>query len=344
MKKCQELGITILADLLHFGLPDWLHADNPTKPYFQNSDVPQYFAQYVREFTLYPHITYFTPVNEPNVTAILSVKVGYWNEQLKSDWRNDKEYLRAAVNISKAAVLAREEIEKVWKEEHREGEPIFVQNESFERTVAEEGSGREEEAYHVTRCRFVCLDLIFGYIDMHDYLVDQGIFDDEYEWFMENGKITNTLLGFDYYDWCHQLLKANDEFFPLVPFLPEKFINYPYPMDELVIKFWDRYQIPLLHTETNAWPEVAIEKCTLVYNILSQLRKNGYPILGMSWFGDELQVGWQWILSGPYAFDETPVGLFYKGRKQPVADLVMKYTQQGLALLIDDLECNNDLY
>jgi beta-glucosidase/6-phospho-beta-glucosidase/beta-galactosidase len=39
----KELGITPIADLCHFGVPDWLEN-------FQNPDFPRFFAEYARAF------------------------------------------------------------------------------------------------------------------------------------------------------------------------------------------------------------------------------------------------------------------------------------------------------
>src|SRR3989344_364875 len=37
--KCEELGINVVADLLHFGLPEWMHA-NQEGLFFQNPSFP----------------------------------------------------------------------------------------------------------------------------------------------------------------------------------------------------------------------------------------------------------------------------------------------------------------
>src|SRR4051812_42763835 len=72
-------GIEPVLDLCHFGLPDWLGD-------FQNTDFPAYFAEYAAACAArYPHVRYWTPVNEMLITALFSARYGWWNERLTSD-------------------------------------------------------------------------------------------------------------------------------------------------------------------------------------------------------------------------------------------------------------------
>ena len=56
--EMSRLGITPIADLCHFGVPDWVGD-------FQNPDWPKLFAEYARAFAeRYPWVRLYTPVNE----------------------------------------------------------------------------------------------------------------------------------------------------------------------------------------------------------------------------------------------------------------------------------------
>jgi beta-glucosidase/6-phospho-beta-glucosidase/beta-galactosidase len=75
----REMQITPIADLCHFGVPDWLSN-------FQNPDFPKYFAEYAKAFaSRYPWVRLFTPVNEIRIAATFSAQFGWWNERLSSD-------------------------------------------------------------------------------------------------------------------------------------------------------------------------------------------------------------------------------------------------------------------
>jgi len=56
--KLRRLGIDPVADLCHFGVPEWVGN-------FQNPDFPALFQDYARAFAArYPWIRLYTPVNE----------------------------------------------------------------------------------------------------------------------------------------------------------------------------------------------------------------------------------------------------------------------------------------
>lgn len=324
VKTCDELGINLVADLLHFGLPDWMH-ENHDMPYFQNPLWPTEFAKYAAAFAKhYPTIQFYTPVNEPFVTAFLSAKAGIWNEQRASHWQDDHDFVRAAANIAKAVILARKAIDHVWLEENRPDEPIYIQNESFELAIPVPGSGREAEANRFNLRRFTLLDLMLGHRDqtMARYLMNQGLSAAEYEWFMDHGNVKRTILGIDHYPWCIHEYQAEATV--------DHDVTKPYRLLQLIDEYWERYPLPLIHTEINAQPDNAVAMLQQTYDVLARLRGEGYPILGMAWYGDELQVGWQAALRGPAAYDEYPVGLFYKGEKQPVAELYAELAAKGL--------------
>jgi beta-glucosidase/6-phospho-beta-glucosidase/beta-galactosidase len=68
-----------IADLCHFGVPDWIGN-------FQNPDFPSLFAEYAAAFSArYEWIQLYTPVNEMYICAVFSALFGWWNEQLTSD-------------------------------------------------------------------------------------------------------------------------------------------------------------------------------------------------------------------------------------------------------------------
>lgn len=322
IKKCDELGINVMIDLLHFGLPDWMHKNNPQEPYFQNPKFPYLFAEYARVFTkFFPQVKYFTIVNEPFVTARNSGLYGGWNEQ-KSGELN---FVKAVANIAKAEILAKEAIEKVWIDEKRAGEPIFFQNDSFEKSIAGAGSSNKETVDQFNNFyRFATLDLMLGHRDkfVEMNLLKNGLSKKDYEWFMEHGNTKGIVLGIDHYPWCiHEVT--------------DKGVVNQEPKDEyqlaaIVKEYWERYPLPLLHMEVNAVAEHAEDICQKTYKEMLLLARQGYPILGMSWFGDDLQVGWQVGLRGSAAYDEYRVGLFYKGKKEPIADIFMNYSLKGL--------------
>jgi len=137
---------------------------------------------------------------------------------------------------------------------------------------------------------------------------------------MEHGKTTGTILGIDHYPWCVYHLGTSTDI-TLDPL-------ESYQLYELAKVYWSRYKLPLLHTEINALPELAVKLCKKTYDILTRLSEEGYPIVGMGWYGDEYQVGWQSLLR---SYEEYPVGLHYRGQIQPVALVFKQLQEQGLS-------------
>src|SRR5207249_3598728 len=168
----KEMGITPIADLCHFGVPDWIGG-------FQNPDWPKLFAEYAQAFARrYPWVRLFTPVNEIFVAAMFSAGLGWWNERLKGD----RSLLTALKHLCQANTMAMCAILEV------QPEAMFIQSESSEYFHAD-GPAAQNLAYFMNERRFLALDLTYGYpisVTMYHYLLDNGITREEYEWFGKN--------------------------------------------------------------------------------------------------------------------------------------------------------------
>jgi hypothetical protein len=326
VEACSRLGLHIIADLVHFGLPDWLHAGTPSHAYWQNPSMPEQVATYAEALVRrYPDVRCFTPVNEPFVTAWMSARLGVWNEQISRPWTDDHAFVRAAANAARAMIVIRQAIRRAWRETQRPGAPVFVQNESFEEAIAGPGSGRLEEVRRFNLARFVALDLAFGHDDpqLRDYVLGEGLPAEEYAWFMEQGDTEGVLLGIDHYPACVHTYERDR--------IVHHDASSPSHLVPLVRLYADRYGMAdrLVHTEVNGPPGNATMLCQRTYDELVALRSLGYRIGGMTWYGDEVQIGWQDLLTGPNAHAEYPVGLFHHGHAQPVARLFRTLARRG---------------
>lgn len=181
-----RLGITPIADLCHFGVPDWIGD-------FQNPEWPELFAEYGSAFTdRYPWVRFYTPVNEIFVNASFSGRFGWWNESLASD----RGYVTALKHLAQANLLAEEAILQ------RQPEASFIQSESSEYFHAADPDAQKiAEIYNQER--FLSLDLSYGYdvtASMYQYLTDNGMSREEYHWLMEHGEEIRPycIMGNDY--------------------------------------------------------------------------------------------------------------------------------------------------
>jgi beta-glucosidase/6-phospho-beta-glucosidase/beta-galactosidase len=71
LNHLKERDVVVIADLCHFGVPDWIGN-------FQNPDFPMLFADYAAAFAeRYPWIQLYTPVNEMYICATFSASFGW---------------------------------------------------------------------------------------------------------------------------------------------------------------------------------------------------------------------------------------------------------------------------
>ena len=114
LRALREQTVTPIADLCHFGVPDWVGD-------FQNPDWPKLFAEYAGAFAQrFPWVRFYTPVNEIFIAATFSAQFGWWNERLTTD----RAFVTALKHLCKANVLAMHAILKVRPD------AIFIQSES----------------------------------------------------------------------------------------------------------------------------------------------------------------------------------------------------------------------
>lgn len=292
MHEMRRLGIVPIIDLLHFGLPDWLGD-------FQNTEWPNYFSEYARRFAeRYPWVRYYTPVNEIYVTALFSASFGWWNEQLMSDVgfvTNIKHNVKASILAMRAILDLRPDA-------------IFVFSESTE-YVHPGSPGVVEQAHFMNERRFLSLDLLFGHdvsATIYRYLLASGMTSDEYTWFMAQRDLrSHCIMGTDYYITNEHVLRPDGRSIGA---------GDVYGYYVITRQYFDRYRLPVMHTETNRTAKHAVEWLWKEWMNLLRLREDGVPIIGFTWFGLLDMKDWDTALTKLRGTVNT-VGLYTLGRK-----------------------------
>jgi beta-glucosidase len=303
--ELKRKNILPIVDLCHFGVPDWIGN-------FQNPDFPALFASYAEAFAKrYPWVQLYTPINEMYICATFSARYGWWNEQMTSDWG----FVTALKNIVRANVMAMETILDCRPD------AIFIQSESSEYYHAENPRAIRP-AERMNAERFLSLDLNYGRrlgSDMYEYVMDNGMTRAEYHFFLENNLKHHCIMGNDYYITNeHRVAEdgstaASGEIF-----------GY----SELTWQYYDRYRLPVMHTETNfsqgergdesvfwLWKEWA--------NVL-RIRNDGIPIVGFTWYSLTDQIDWDSALCAQNS-NVNPLGLYDLDRKiRPVGEAYKK--------------------
>jgi beta-glucosidase/6-phospho-beta-glucosidase/beta-galactosidase len=307
----RDLEITPIADLCHFGVPDWIGN-------FQNPDWPKLFGQYARAFaTRFPWVRLYTPVNEIFIAAQFSAQYGWWNERLTSD----KAFVTSLKHLAQANMLAMREILEV------QPEATFIQSESSEYFHAEDPEC-EAGAQFLNFKRFLSLDLTYGYpvnAAMYEYLLDNGLTRDEYHWFNEHHVKARCIMGNDYYVTNEHLVHPDGS----ATASGEIFGYYV-----ITRQYFNRYGLPVMHTETNLQDaERAPQWLRKEWINMHRLKLDGVPILGFTWYSLTDQVDWDTALR-ENAGRVNPCGLCDLDRKiRPVGEAYKQLIEQWREIL-----------
>jgi beta-glucosidase/6-phospho-beta-glucosidase/beta-galactosidase len=285
-RALREMGITPIADLCHFGVPDWLGN-------FQNPDFPHYFAEYTRAFAdRYPWVYLFTPVNEIFVNALFSARFGWWNERLTSE----AAFLTAIKHLCQANVLAMEAISEVRPR------AVFVQSETSEYSHCEDPACLAHCRF-LNEKRFLALDLTYGYplsATMYEFLLAHGLTAADYHWFADHRVKANCIIGTDYYETNEHLVACDGTTTPA----GEIFGYYI-----LCRQYFSRYRLPMMHTETNIAEPRSVPWLKKEWANMVRLKQDGIPLVGFTWYSLTDQVDWDSVLRED-AGHVNPLGLY----------------------------------
>jgi len=265
-------------------------------------------------------------VNEMFICALFSGLYGWWNEQQASD----RTFVTALKHIVKANVLAMHSILDVRPD------AIFIQSESSEYYHAENPAAIGQAEIMNAR-RFLSLDLNYGRrveSEMYEYLMDNGMTRDEYHFFLDNHLKHHCVMGNDYYVTNEHRVSADGS---------SRSAGEVFGYDEITVQYYDRYLLPVMHTETNLnqgpngdeavnwlWKEWA--------NVL-RIRNKGIPIVGFTWYSLTDQVDWDSALRQMNG-NVNPLGLYDLDRKiRPVGEAFKRIISEWTAVLPTQSVC-----
>lgn len=312
-----------IVDLCHFGVPDWIGN-------FQNSDFPDLFAEYARAFAQrFPCVQLYTPINEMYICATFSARYGWWNEQLTTE----RSFVTALKHIVKANILAMQAILD------SRPDAIFIQSESSEYFHAENPQAIKPAEIKNAQ-RFLSLDLNYGRrlnSEMYEYLMDNGLTREDYHFFLEHNLKHHCIMGNYYYITNEHRVTSAGCTSPA---------GEVFGYDGITWQYYDRYRLPVMHTETNFQEGVngneAVNWLWKQWANVLRVRNDGIPVVGFTWYSLTDQVDWDTALReqnhrvnplGLYDLNRTirPVGKAYK---QLIADWGKVLPTQSICLKV----------
>lgn len=288
----EELKILPVIDLMHYGCPFWLKRE------FANKDYAKYVSHYAAAFAeRYKHlIKWYTPLNEPIINALMCGLRGLWPPYLKGDTG----YIRLMLQLAHGIVRT----VKAIKEIDPESVMVHVEATGLTRTVRKDLAAlAEEEEYR----GYLCYDLISGRLN-HDHrlfswLVRNGAHPDALDELTVN-KIDLDMLGLNFYpQWSTKQLFIDDRGKLAFREIEPEGDGFA----ELIRKYHDRYQVPVMITETSAVGSDEVRERWLESSVsmIKTLRHEGVPVIGYTWFPLFTMIDWR------YRFSHGPLEDFY---------------------------------
>ncbi len=161
--------------------------------------------------------------------------------------------------------------------------------------------------------RFLSLDLNYGRrvnSQMYEYLRDNGMTREEYHFFLERSSLRHhSIMGNDYYVTNEHRVSADGS---------TKAAGDVFGYDELTRQYYDRYKLPVMHTETNLMEgpngDEAVNWLWKQWANVLLVRNSGVPIVGFTWYSLTDQMDWDTALREENN-RATPVGLYDLDRK-----------------------------
>jgi beta-glucosidase len=288
----EELKLTPIIDLMHYGCPFWLRRE------FANPDYPQAVAAYAAAFArrYRGQIRWYTPLNEPLVNALMCGRRGQWPPYL----RGDAGYIRVMLQIVKGVLNTVEALKLI------DPQAVMVQVEAtgLSRAIQQELEVLALEDQHRG---FLFFDLITGLVTpdhpLFAWLLRFGARPDELSEFVRR-RIPIEVLGMNFYpQWSTKQIYIDEK-----GRLAYRAIEHDGDgFAALIADYYQRYQTPIMITETSAYgaDEVRSRWLRASVSMVKQLRGQGVPVLGYTWFPLFTMVDWR------YRLGRRPVEHYY---------------------------------
>jgi beta-glucosidase len=288
----EELGITPILDLMHYGCPFWLRRE------FASDDYPRAVAAYAEAFArrYAGLVRWYTPLNEPLVNALFCGKRGLWPPYL----RGEGGYIRVLLQIVKGIQRTVEAIKKVDP-----GSVMFhVEATGLARAARED---LVVLAVEDQRRGFLVYDLLAGKVapdhPLYTWLLRNGAGPDELR-AIARAAIPLEVMGLNFYpQWSTQQIGVDRRGRLKYRAVEQDGSGFVH----LIEDYYRRYNVPIMITETSAVGSVEVRSRWLETSVgaVRKLREEGVPVLGYTWFPMFTMIDWR------YRYGKKPLEHYY---------------------------------
>jgi len=271
-------GLIPILDLMHYGTPLWL--DNS----FIHSQYPTLVAEYARAVAArYKSLVrYYTPYNEPVLSAEWSGFRGEWPPYLTGD----DGAMKVMIAIAKGIVLTVQALQA------EQSDAITVQVEAL-RHFWTHATDLKPLIARINAQQYLSLDLTTGRVDDHHplraFLHHHGVDERDLAWLRAQA-IDYDILGANFYPWAYGELAARRS----SGLLRRNRRTHGATIAEVIVATYQRYGRPVMVTETSAKGSLDARSQWMDETILTvrELRRQGVPVIGYTWFPCFTMVDW----------------------------------------------------
>jgi beta-glucosidase/6-phospho-beta-glucosidase/beta-galactosidase len=281
LERMLELGIEPQVDLVHYGLPGWIEGAylNPAYPAL----VAEYAARLAERFK--GRIRWYTPLNEPRITAWYCGRLGWWPPYRRS-WRGFVAVTLAVAAGVQATVAALRAVDPETVAYHVDATDLYETDDP----------GLEGEAQRRRDIVFLALDLVAGRVDerhpLHGWLIGQGAAEAALDGLIARARPPE-VIGLNLYPLFTRKRLLRDRRGGLR-------IRMPYSEEGLLEgvarNYWRHYGAPMMVSEVATSGSVSRRLRWLERSVgaVRTLRSEGVPLTGYTWWPMFALVTWAW--------------------------------------------------
>jgi beta-glucosidase len=273
-----ELGIEPIVDLVHYGTPTWMNGAFLNPDYERH--VEEYAARVAEHFR--GSVRYFTPLNEPRITAWYTGKLGWWPPGRRG-WSGFVAVTLAIARGIVRTVRALRSVDPAVLCVHVDATDLY---ETQDPELLPEVSRRQTIV-------FLALDLVCGKVDarhpLYDWLLSHGASFRELEWLCEHA-IVPDVVGMNLYPlFSRKIMKrSGGRLRTRMPYASADIV------ERLAELYASRYGRPVMITETASEGTVSRRHAWLRDSVaaVTRARARGIPLVGYTWWPMFALVTW----------------------------------------------------
>ncbi|MFL5260623.1 MAG: family 1 glycosylhydrolase [Hyphomicrobiales bacterium] len=281
LERLLELGIDPQVDLVHYGLPAWIERA------YLHPDYPQLVAEYAGRLAdrFRGRIYWYTPLNEPRITAWYCGRLGWWPPFLRS-WRGFVAVMLAVATGIQSTVRALHAVDPEIVAYHVDATDLYEADDP----------ALETEAQLRRDIVFLALDLVAGRVDddhpLHAWLMAHGADARVLDGLIE-GATPPQVIGLNLYPLFTRKRLMRDA-------SGRRRIRMPYTEVGLVEgvsqAYYRHYRVPMMISEVATSGTVARRMRWLDRSLAAvrDVRRGGIPLAGYTWWPMFALVTWAW--------------------------------------------------